>query len=403
MLNEPRRSHSGPWQCPYCGTGVNAPSLFCPQCGASQRAAPSFGAASNGPSPQERPHDFAYASRGYPGAQPANFAGDRLFGSDYLGFEYGSRYEENERHRSWLPFLACGSLIVCALLFVVHLISQRNEPAPGPGVQVVNGSVLGPQSVPPVRASRRSASSVKTPKVAETAPAVEKASPPVAAPAPSVAEIEPPVVTNAPPVAEAESPVAAPTPPAVASVPRRQELPMPADTAPPDTAQQSVAVQRSLPEARVFPRRSNATTRADATRNIASARDEMARHLASERAEVARNIASARASLDKDNLEPARGAIMNVLAVQPGNGSALQMQADLASREHERDALLGYARLCEREGQWTCMWENAGRAVSMDTSSAEAKWLLSHAMVEHATHDAQHYNPDAPLPPDFPR
>lgn len=105
-------------------------------------------------------------------------------------------------------------------------------------------------------------------------------------------------------------------------------------------------------------------------------------------ADVARNLAIARASLDKSNLWPARRAIMSALAEEPGNGEALQMQAELVSREQERDALLGYARLCAREGQWVCAWQNAGHALTVDASSHSASELLSRAIAKRGASTA---------------
>ncbi|MCG5075445.1 hypothetical protein [Paraburkholderia tagetis] len=111
------------------------------------------------------------------------------------------------------------------------------------------------------------------------------------------------------------------------------------------------------------------------------------------RADISRNLASARASLDKGNLGPARRSIMAALAEQPGNGDALQMRAELVSREQERDSLLGYARLCARQADWVCAWHNAGHALTIDASSGEARGLLSRAMVEQSAKGERAFDP----------
>jgi predicted Zn-dependent protease len=113
-------------------------------------------------------------------------------------------------------------------------------------------------------------------------------------------------------------------------------------------------------------------------------------------ADVARSLASARASLDKNDLTPAQRALMSVLAAQPGNFEAQQMQTELASREGERDSLLGYARLCARDGQWVCAWRNAGHALTVDASSQEAKELLSRAIAEHGATASRSFDPSLP-------
>jgi hypothetical protein len=154
---------------------------------------------------------------------------------------------------------------------------------------------------------------------------------------------------------------------AAATQAAQQHLPpAPAHVANTNTAQQTAEWQRTHGEEHV------------AARNVSTGM----------RPDVARNLASARASLDKNNLWPARRAITNALAEEPGNSEALQMQAELVSREQERDALLGYARLCAREGQWTCAWQNAGHALTVDASSRSASELLSRAIAKRGASTA---------------
>jgi hypothetical protein len=105
--------------------------------------------------------------------------------------------------------------------------------------------------------------------------------------------------------------------------------------------------------------------------------------IAGTRMDVARSLASARASLDKNHLWPARRAIMKALAEQPDNAAARRMQAELVSREHERDELIADARSCARKAQWACARQNADQAHTIDASSNAAKELLSRAASEH--------------------
>lgn len=118
------------------------------------------------------------------------------------------------------------------------------------------------------------------------------------------------------------------------------------------------------------------------------------------RGDVARNLATARTSLDKNRLWPARRAIMSALVEQPGNADAQQMKTDLLAREQERDALLGYGRLCAREGKWSCAWQNAGHAVTIDASSQEAKRLLARAIAAQGAGTAGHVDAGSPGPDD---
>lgn len=117
---------------------------------------------------------------------------------------------------------------------------------------------------------------------------------------------------------------------------------------------------------------------------------------ASAHPEVASNLASARLNLDKNNLWPARRALASVLAVEPGNPQAQQMQADLVAREQQRDALIGEARQCAHERQWSCVRQDAGHAVEVDPSSREARHLLTLASAEREPGVAKRHGRTSP-------
>jgi hypothetical protein len=109
--------------------------------------------------------------------------------------------------------------------------------------------------------------------------------------------------------------------------------------------------------------------------------------------DAARSLARARASLDRNSLWPARRDIMTALAEQPRNGEAQQMRSELASREHERESLLASARLCVREGHWTCVRNNAAHALTVDASSRTARELLSRAIARQGSGSSERSDP----------
>ena len=100
------------------------------------------------------------------------------------------------------------------------------------------------------------------------------------------------------------------------------------------------------------------------------------------RADVARNLQIARAMLQKDNLTAAGSHLSAVLAAQPNNREALDMRADLAGREQQRDAALDVAHGCVYMGRWNCAWHNAGSALVIDSGSADARSIIAQAMNE---------------------
>ncbi|WP_232833458.1 hypothetical protein [Paraburkholderia kururiensis] len=108
------------------------------------------------------------------------------------------------------------------------------------------------------------------------------------------------------------------------------------------------------------------------------------RHSDEVRSRVAASLQSARINLDKNNLGSARAALMNVLAEDPNNPEALRMRGDLMDREQQRDSMLASARGCEAQGRWTCVWHNAGNALTIDSSNGEAHWLLSQALMRES-------------------
>jgi len=351
--------------------------MICPQCGAKQLSSgPRMSPASESVAPEW--HDgFARHARTEWNPSAFSFSGGAPRDSDYE-----LRDEAPRAPRSWLPFYAIGSVVSIAFLLTAYMISHRTEREPTLGAQIVEGAILGPKATPAAHDTK--------PHTVRSAPpvAVAQLPPPAASvPPPPVASVKPPPVNTAPPPVVAH--VAPPAPaPAQAQPPRTATAR--AETAPPPP---SAAEERALAAAKAKADKANAEKVAAAkakadkvnAEKVAAAKANAekvaaAKAAADSRADVSRSLAIARASLDKNSLGPARSAINSALAAQPGNGSALQMQAELTSREDQRDSLLGYARLCARDGRWVCAWHNAGHALTVDSSSGEAREILSRSI-----------------------
>ncbi|WP_028204445.1 hypothetical protein [Paraburkholderia nodosa] len=355
--------------------------MICPQCGAKQPSSgPRMSPASESAAPEWHDGFARHARREWnPSAPPAfSFSGGAPRDSDYE-----LRDEAPRAQRSWLPFYAIGSVVSIAFLLTAYMISHRTEREPTLGAQIVEGAILGPKATSTAHDTKphtvRSAPSVA---VAQLPPPVANApSAPVASvPPPPVASVKPPPVNTAPP-------------PVVAHVAPPQPTPAQAQS-PSVAARKSAAEERALAAAKVKAEKANADKVAAAKANAEKVA--AAKAAADSRADVSRKLASARASLDKNSLGPARSAINSALAEQPGNGSALQMQAELTSREDQRDSLLGYARLCARDGRWVCAWHNAGHALTVDSSSGEAREILSRSIAaQGARNMAQGAGPPA--------
>jgi hypothetical protein len=98
--------------------------------------------------------------------------------------------------------------------------------------------------------------------------------------------------------------------------------------------------------------------------------------------DATKNLQMAQAMLARDDLSAARSHLSKVLAAQPKNRDAQGLDATLSAREQQRDAVLQTARNCESSGRWICAWHNAGSAIVIDSGSADARRILSHAMNE---------------------
>jgi predicted Zn-dependent protease len=103
------------------------------------------------------------------------------------------------------------------------------------------------------------------------------------------------------------------------------------------------------------------------------------------RPDVSKNLQIARASLQRDDLSTADAKLAAVIAAQPKNRDALSLRDELADRQRQRDVALEVARNCENEGRWTCAWQSAGNALVMDSSSADAKRIVTRSIQQSQT------------------
>ena len=149
MFDEPRRGDAGPWECPACGTRLNAPLVFCPACGANRLAMPSAVAAGGKFAPDERARGVADRLRALWGALPAGFGSAGPFGDEFSSVEYEPVDEGKVVHRSRLPLYVGGVLMVLAAVVAAFAVAPHSEWEPIPGVQIIEGTVGAPQGATP--------------------------------------------------------------------------------------------------------------------------------------------------------------------------------------------------------------------------------------------------------------
>ncbi|WP_438394744.1 hypothetical protein [Caballeronia sp. DA-9] len=84
-------------------------------------------------------------------------------------------------------------------------------------------------------------------------------------------------------------------------------------------------------------------------------------------------------ALENRNLTVAHRRLADMLERASAAGQLQQMQAELASREQQRDSLLHRAWHCRAVGDWQCVSDNAAQASAVDASSVSARRLVSQA------------------------
>jgi hypothetical protein len=118
------------------------------------------------------------------------------------------------------------------------------------------------------------------------------------------------------------------------------------------------------------------------------------------RADLSRHLRAARASLQENNLSATKARVAAAIAVQPQSRDAQNLRAAVNTREQQRDALLSLARGCGQIARWDCVSLNAGSALGIDSSSKEARHLMTLAVQESALASARTIEPAPEAAPD---
>jgi len=251
--------------------------------------------------------------------------------------------------------LAASALIVASAVYVGFIHNQDSD-ADGDPI-TVSGAISRPKSAPPVLAVQR---------------------PETAAPARATAVTAAPRVDTAPKLPAATTAESA----ALSSLPARRTAP----------AASAAGTPSAAPAAAIT------TASAQAKRN-----PDVAPPLTPEekaRADLARHLRAARASLQNNNLSATKARVAAAIAVQPQSRDAQNLRAAVNTREQQRDALLSLARGCGHIGRWDCVSLNAGSALGIDSSSKEARHLMTLAAQESALDSARTIEPATDTAPD---
>jgi hypothetical protein len=349
--------------CRHCGSRVQGSSTVCPHCGKS--LAPAFAGAreSTGFARAEMPlGDAIGLSRPTPLFMPA---GAGAYGE-------GRKKAPRNTVRQWGLNQDAGiALVIFVLLFGGYaLFTQRDnrtksEETP---MHTVIGRVMPGQDSSASASPSHAQGSVED-RAARSATLSKNIPAPSNSPAAPLPEPQQPA---------ASLPVA-PTAPAVA-----EEFPAPAPSAqrhePAPLARQSPALAlnaKSHVPAPAASQQQLAESRRPAQSTIASAAPAPQDHDV-----TTGDLATARADLEENNLAGAHAALNRALAQGQANSEAFMLRQDLRSREQARDAALNAARACLAQHSWKCAWHNAGNALSIDSSSAEASALEQRSLVD---------------------
>lgn len=374
-----------PLRCAHCNAKLASPFAFCPHCGANQldsRAPHDAHAAAGARGPAS---PASSAARGNArGAEPTwrpplDESGGRFAlyggGSGPVGIEHPGYAGDTEprrwvdtRWRAKVSHYTIPVLVAAALLFTAHAFFTRKSESPDLPPQVASGAVAdsgqGAGNGGAQVDQAYQANQTYQGNAGYQGDLANQGSAPVQPLQPNVnAQAAPmqPDMTQTPAPATANAPSSTM---AYASAPAANTPAQPSHA----PAQKSRTTNR---------------VDADTARRIREATLAQ-RHSDEVRSRVAASLQSARINLDKNNLGSARAALMNVLAEDPNNPEALRMRGDLMDREQQRDSMLASARGCEAQGRWTCVWHNAGNALTIDSSNGEAHWLLSQALMRES-------------------
>jgi len=110
---------------------------------------------------------------------------------------------------------------------------------------------------------------------------------------------------------------------------------------------------------------------------VAPARPAVAQHFRNE----PDAIRAARAALAHNNLADAKAAVADAMSLDPNNDDTKQLQGDIREQEARRNAALNVANTCAKDKLWSCVRDNAAKALAIDVSSADAQALLERVIL----------------------
>jgi hypothetical protein len=411
MLSDITSDQPDSIQCRHCGVTLAARLLSCPACGANQ-------ADSRDPLDWYPPASSSAKAR-LP-ASPASIAPQLAAPAAWntpAGAEDDRFYAKHDpwdgpSRPSRLPFV--GALVTLLVLAVAgYFVFRPGSEVASVAPKAVSGSVTA-QKAGQVAAVPAPVSAPAPAVVPAPAPAARVAGPvdvKPAASAPFVArQVEPPV--SAPkavvPIQTAQNSTglgSAAMRPSIASGTVVQRSPAQSSAVHASAAQTSATQTSARPTAQVSnppapkpaavakPAETLAAVPHPAVSPATPTKRDVAGNPDQTHPDVTTNLQIAHAMLQRDNLAAAESRVAAVLAVQPKNRDALSMREDLSARQQQRDAALDLARGCAYMERWTCAWHNAGNALVIDSSSADAKRIVAQAMRE-----AQSGSAPAPVP-----
>ena len=366
MRDQTARDPKFPVACARCGGRISEPIAFCPHCGAHARFALAGTAAPADPtqhagSARREPHAQRTAAHARSAVPPDDFEGDLdppwpgrptpLFASPD-GDPYGNvRAPAFRGSRQW--GFKGGTALVVAGFIVLY----------GGAVAIHRYDGVAPLPQP-------SASKSVEGVIAPNAGADASLPPPVSSKAPQQN-----AATNANDTALAAPPVA----PVVQTPPSTVQAPAPSTVQAPASTEVSPPSDTRSAQSRV---RSTGTTVANVPARESSRSQPQRDTAATGRVSALHALDIAQAQLSKSDLRGARASLTRALSADPRNAQALALREDLLAREQARDASLSEAHTCVVQSRWNCVWHNAGKALSIDASSTEAKALVDRAIVE---------------------
>ena len=130
---------------------------------------------------------------------------------------------------------------------------------------------------------------------------------------------------------------------------------------------------RNTPSANV----TNVPIPAPQTARVAPAKPAAAQHYRNE----PDAMRAARAALAHNNLADAKAAVADAMSLDPNNDDTKQLQGDIREQEARRNAALNVANTCAKDKLWSCVRDNAAKALSIDVSSVDAQALLERVIL----------------------